>query len=116
MQGQPYYDPADYSLKVKNLDYSIKTKNVLLSSANWILKSGLENEVKKHLVFSIKDRLDQAKTMLQNSMNTNNRINENAYYKGTINTIEPQGVYITPSSMKAIVNAKGKITIIVDKL
>ena len=116
MQGVPYYDPQDMTIKVKNLDYNVKTKNVLIKSAGWLLKAGLENEIKKHLVFSLKDKLEETKQTLQKSISNNVRINENAYFKGTVNSIEPQAIYLTPFSMVATVNAKGSITIVVDKL
>ena len=116
MQGVPYYDPQDMTIKVKNLDYNIKTKNVLIKSAGWLLKAGLENEIKKHLVFSLKDKLEETKQTLQKSISNNVRINENAYFKGTVNSIDPQAIYLTPYSMVATVNAKGSITIVVDKL
>jgi hypothetical protein len=116
MQGVPYYDPQDMSIKVKDLDYNVKTKNVLIKSAGWLLKAGLQNEIKKHLVFSLKDKLEDTKQALQKSISNNTRINENAYFKGTINSIDPQAIYLTPFSMVATVNAKGSITIVVDKL
>jgi hypothetical protein len=116
MQGVPYYDQNDMTIKVNDLKYSVKTKNVLVKSANWLLKAGFENQLKKYLVFPIKDRLEESRKMVQTSLNNNSRINDNAYYKGTITSLEPQGIYLTPTSLKAIVNAKGKITIIVDKL
>jgi len=116
MQGVPYYDPQDMTIKVKNLDYSVKTKNVLIKSAGWLLKAGLENEIKKHLVYSLKDKLEDTKQALQKSISNNVRINDNAYFKGTVNAIEPQAIYLTPFSMVATVNAKGSITIVVDKL
>jgi hypothetical protein len=116
MQGVPYYDPTDMSVKVKDLDYSVKTKNVLIRSANWLLKAGLENEVKKHLVFQLKDELQETQQMLQKSMTNNTRINENAYFKGNITSIEPQSIYLTQRSIVATVNAKGTIMIVVDKL
>ena len=116
MQGVPYYDPLDMSIKVRNLDYSVKTKNVLIKSAGWLLKAGLENEIKKHLVYSLKDKLEDTKQALQKSISSNVRINDNAYFKGTVNSIDPQAIYLTPFSMVATVNAKGSITIVVDKL
>ncbi len=116
MQGVPYYDPADMTIKVKNLEYSVKTKNVLIKSANWLLKAGLENEVKKNLVFPLKDKLQETQQMIQKSINNNVRINDNAYFKGNITSIEPESIYLTPMSIVAIVNAKGTITIVVDKL
>jgi len=116
MQGVPYYDPSDMSIKVKNLDYSVKSKNVLVRSASWLLKAGFENEVNKHMVFPLKDKLQETQQMVQKSINNNVRINENAYFKGNITAIEPETIYLTPMSMVAVVNAKGTITIVVDKL
>ena len=116
MQGVPYYDPSDMSIKVKNLDYSVKSKNVLVRSAGWLLKAGFENEVNKHMVFPLKDKLQETQQMVQKSINNNVRINENAYFKGNITAIEPETIYLTPMSMVAVVNAKGTITIVVDKL
>jgi len=116
MQGVPYYDAIDMSIKVKDLQYNIKTKNVLIKSAGWLLKAGFENQLKKYLVFPVKDKLEQTRQMVQSSINNNSHINDNISFKGTITTLEPQGIYLTPTSLKAMVNAKGKITIYIDKL
>jgi LEA14-like dessication related protein len=116
MQGVPYYDPADMTIKVKDLAYSVKSKNVLVKSAEWLLKAGFENQMKKYMVFPVKDRIDQARKMVESSINNGYKINDYATLKGNLNSIEPQGIYLTPQSLKALVNAKGKISIILDKL
>jgi hypothetical protein len=116
MQGVPYYDPADMSIKVKDLKYSVKSKNVLLKSASWLLKAGFENQLNKYMVFPVKDRLEEARKMVENSINSGYKINDYATLKGNLKTLEPQGIYLTPNSLKAYVNAKGKISIILDKM
>jgi len=116
MQGVPYYDPADMSIKVKDLQYNIKSKNVLVKSAGWLLKAGFENQLKKYMIFPVKDKLEDTKKMVQNGINNNGHINDNITLKGTLNSLEPQGIYLTPNSLKAMVNAKGKINIVLEKL
>jgi hypothetical protein len=115
-EGTPYYDASDMSIRIKDFAYSLQTKNVLLKAANWMLSSGLENKIKEQLVFPMKDKLAETQKMLQDQLTKGDRIMDNVLLKGSITNLQPEGIYLTPTTMKAVVNAEGKINLYIDKL
>lgn len=115
-EGIPYYDAEHMSIRVKDFAYSLKTRNVLVKAANWMLSSGLENRISEQLVFPIKDRLAETQKVLQDNLAKGDRIMDNILLKGNITSLQPEGIYLTPSSMKAVVNAEGKLDLYIDKL
>ncbi len=116
LQGIPYYDEASQSIKVKNFDFSLKTKDILLKSASWITRIGLMQKIQEKIQFPIKDKIEDARKMVQDGLNKNGRINNSILLKGTITSLVPQGIYLTPTAIKAVVYGKGNVSVIIDKL
>jgi hypothetical protein len=115
MQGIPYYDAASQSIKIRDFDYDVRTKNALVKTAGWVAKIGFAAKIRDMLDFPLKDKMAEALKMLQDGLNANNRIGDNILLKGNISKLEPQGIYLTPTSIKAVVNAEGKVNVSLDK-
>ncbi len=116
LKGTPYFDKTTASLKVKDFDFDIKSKDALVNTAAWMAKVGFEKKIESLLQFPLKDRLDQTKKMIQDGLDKNAKVNSFVTLKGTINDIMPDAIYLTDKSIIAIVDAKGKINVVVEKL
>ena len=116
LQGLPYYDEESQTIKVKNFGFNIKTKDILLKSASWVTKIGFMQKIQEKVQFPIKEKIEEARKMVQDGLNQNGRINNSVLLKGTIGTLVPQGIYLTPTSMKAVVYGKGNVSVVIDKL
>jgi hypothetical protein len=116
LQGIPYYDAVSASIKIKDFDFYFKTRDVLLKTAGWVTKIGFKQRIQDNLQVPIKEKLEEARKMVQDGLNKNGRINDNIVIKGNISNIIPDGIYLSPNSMKAVVTGIGNISVIIDKL
>jgi hypothetical protein len=114
-EGTPYYDADNMTIRIKDFVYSLQTRNVLLKAANWMLGAGLESKIREQLVFPMKDKLAETQKMLQDQLTKGDRIMDNVVLKGNITNLQPEGIYLTPNTMKAVVNAEGRINLYIDK-
>ena len=115
LQGTPYYDDVTQAIRIKDFDYDVSTRNVLAKSAAWVAKVGFSSKIKEYLNFPVKDKIEDAKKMVQASLNNNTRLMNNVYMKGNLTSLKPGNIYITPTSLKAVVNAEGSVSISIDK-
>jgi hypothetical protein len=112
----PYYDAATGAIKVRDVDYNLETRDKLLSSASWLAKNKFRSMIEQQINFPIKSQLEDTKKQLQETLNKSGRVHESIMLKGNITDIVPDNIYLTPTAIKAIVNAKGNLTVTIDKL
>jgi len=54
LSGQPYYNPADKTISIKNFDFDLKSRDILLKSASWIIDNKkFRTNIESQLVFPI---------------------------------------------------------------
>jgi hypothetical protein len=116
MEGIPYYDAATSSVRVKDFDYNVKTKNVLLKSASWLANVGFHKKLEEMLVFPLEGQLKDMQKAVQDNLDKSIKFGSALTLKGNLAGITPEGIYLTPNSIKAVINAKGKLTAVVDKM
>lgn len=116
LKAVPYYDAATASIRVRHLDYDLETKDKLLSAASWLIKNKFVAQLQSQINFPVKAQLDQARQMLQRTLDQSGRVHESVLLQGQITEIAPDAIYLTPNSIKAVVNAKGNLTARIDKL
>ncbi|WP_461043281.1 DUF4403 family protein [Spirosoma harenae] len=115
LKGRPYYNPKDQTISLQDLQYDLDTKNVLASSASWLLKGTFARTLEKQLTIPVGSQLTDMQSLLQKQL-TNNQIAKGITINGHIDEIKPDQVYLTPSAMLAVVNARGRIDLKVDGL
>jgi len=116
LKAVPYYDAATTSIKVRDLDYDLNTKDRILQTASWLAKNKFVESIQSQINFPVKNQLDNARNLLQKTLDQSERIHESVLLKGQITEIVPDAIYLTPTSIKAVVNAKGNLTAFIDKL
>lgn len=115
LRGTPYYDAESASIKVRDVDYDLDTKDKLLSTASWLAKNKFKDMIQQQVNIPVKAELENAKKMLQASLDQQGRVHESVLLRGSIREISPDNIYLTPEGIKAVVNAKGTLTATVDK-
>ncbi|PRY10885.1 uncharacterized protein DUF4403 [Pontibacter ummariensis] len=116
LRGTPYYDPQTASIKVRDVDYDLDTKDKLLNTASWLAKNKFKDMIQEQVNIPVQAQLNEAKKMLQTTLDKQGRINESVLLRGSIKEISPDNIYLSPSGIKAVVNAKGNLTATIDKL
>ncbi|MCU0470458.1 MAG: DUF4403 family protein [Arcicella sp.] len=113
-KGVPAYDPATKSVYLNDFDYDLKTKNVLVSTANWFFQGKFAKSMQESLTFNIGGQIDEMKKQVQ--ANLNKPVSKGVTLNGNITELTPDKVYLTPNSIIAVINAKGRLDIKIDGL
>jgi hypothetical protein len=108
--GVPNYNASTKSLEVKQFDFEIKTRDILLKSATWLLNSKKFREsLEKQMVFSIATQLNDAKKSANDAINK--KWLDYLDLSGTISSIEPAGIYITPNNLNINITTEGTLKV-----
>lgn len=108
LEGTPYFDTATQEIKIKDLEFNLETKDLLLKMAKWFSGKKIEKMMQESLVLSVEDQLNTAKKMIEKQLE-NYVINEYVTIKGTLIDLKPEGIFLTPESIKVIVLAEGNV-------
>ena len=116
LRGTPYYDAATVSIKVRDVDYDLDTKDKLLNTAGWLAKNRFTDMIQQQVNIPVQSQLNDAKRLLQATLDKQGRVHESLLLRGNIRDITPENIYLTPEGIKAVVNAKGNLTATIDRL
>jgi hypothetical protein len=116
LKAVPYYDAATASIRVRNLDYDLATKDKILQTASWLAKNKFVESMESQISFPVKSQLDDTRQLLQRTLDQSGRVNDMVLLTGKITEIVPGDIFVTPTSLKAVVNAKGNLSARIEKL
>lgn len=108
LEGVPYYDSTDMTIKIRDLDYTLATRDVLLKTAKWLSDKKIQQMMADNLVFPVGDQITEAKAMIEKELK-NVEVNEYATVSGTLKDLRPQGIYLTEDAIQVIILADGKV-------
>lgn len=108
LEGIPYYDSTDMSIKIQDLDYTLATRDVLLKTAKWLSNKKIKQMMADNLVFPVGDQVAEAKIMIEKELKSV-EVNEYATVSGTLRDLHPQGIYLTKDAIQVVILADGKI-------
>jgi hypothetical protein len=114
IKGIPVYNQAKKSIVLSNTQFDIKTKNILAKAAAWVLEGRMVKMIEEEYGLPVDELLTYAKQNVEAAMNSEYR--RGVKLKGKIESVSPDSVHLTPSSIVAVVLAKGKVELKVDGL
>ncbi len=114
-KGIPFYSPSTKTILMKDFDYDLNTKNILMKSANWLIQGKLSKNLQQAFTFPIGGQIDENKKEIQNFLDKR-LVAKGITLSGKIENIEPQQVILSPTSIKSVIYANGKMNLIVDGL
>ena len=115
LKGRPYYDPATKTIALKDLQYDLETSSLLQRTASWLLKGTLARILEKQFTIPVSDQLTDIQKSMQAQLK-NNQLAKGVVLNGIINEVRPDGVYLTPTAILAVVFAKGRVDLKVEGL
>jgi hypothetical protein len=116
LRGTPYYDATSTSIKLRDVDYDLETKDMLLNTANWLAKNKFKEMIQSQVNIPVQPQLTDVRNMLQHTLNQSGRMHEAVLLRGAVNDLVLEDIYLTPTGIKALVNARGNLTATIDKL
>lgn len=102
-------------LSLKDLDFEIKTKNLLVETAEWLLKPQLIAQIKEAAVYDVTTELEYLKADLNKQIDKI-EIQKAASLKGKIETISVGEVKLSKNGVYIIVGTKGKLNAYIKKI
>lgn len=114
IKGIPVYDPNKKKIVLSDTQFDIKTKNILAKAAAWLLEGKLVKMIEDEFGIPVDELITYAKQNIETSMNTEYK--KGVKLSGKIDSVQPDKVYLTPTSIVALVTAKGKIEVKVEGL
>jgi hypothetical protein len=111
LRGTPFFDAATNSIKFKDLDYDLDTRNKMAKVANWLFKGKFLEMMSPYFNVSIADQLAEARKQIQTNI-AGNKVNDNVSIKGSLASLQPDNIYVTPEGMEAVIKASGKLEVV----
>lgn len=111
--GKPVYNKADSTIRISSFDFEVKTKNALVKSAGWLVKSGIVGSVAKRLVYPVGDKLRETQFAIQKNIAHYNLAN-GFFLSGKIDHLDVQQLYLSPGSIKAAIGIQCKMKIVLE--
>ena len=115
LRGKPYYDAATKTISLHELTFDLETRSLLQRTAGWLLKGTLARTMEKNLVFPVGPQLDELRKTLQAQL-TNNHVAKGVVLNGHLDDLRPDQVYLTATSLLAVVYAQGRVDVRVEGL
>lgn len=109
--GTPRYGPGEMMLSVTDFDYTLTTRNLLIEMAENIGGGAfphLREEVESKLVFSLEDQLTLLREKLQAAIE-NRAVGPYIRLHGTIDTITPEALHLTPEGVHIPFHLEGTL-------
>lgn len=115
MKGIPYYDANQKTVSLKNLEYDLSTQNFLIKTANWLLQGTFAKQLEKQFVFPIAPQIEEAQNSIKQQLNYR-KVAKGIEFRGQLDALEPDQIYLTQSAIIALIVAKGKINVRIEGL
>ncbi len=110
LTGVPVFEQETQTVKIKDIDYDMQTKNKLLKTADWLMHGTFVKMIEPSLTMPIGDKLEESRKMIQSQL-TNNHLTKNILLNGTLQNLSIENIFLTPESIKVLVNLKGSLAV-----
>jgi hypothetical protein len=110
LAGKPSYNPATQVVEINTLDFTLDTKNKLIKTASWLAHGTLAKRMEEAFKVPVGNQLTEARKMIQTKLK-NNQVAKGILLNGKLEELTPSDVIITPTSIVAVVLAKGKVDV-----
>jgi Domain of unknown function (DUF4403) len=108
--GRVQYDRENSTVSIEDLEFDITTRNALHSAAGWLFHGIILDKVKPFLTFPLRERLLETQLLVQ-KMLSHKEIAKNLFVTGDIDSLALGGVTLTDNAIRAVVLARGKLSI-----
>jgi hypothetical protein len=114
LTGKPDYDAFSNKIVIRDLDYTLDTKNFLVKSGGWLLRSTIKNRIQDNLNFLLTYNLGEMKNMLQSELNTY-KLAPGLRMQGLMQDLKIGSIVLTKEGIAVNVQLEGNLKISVAK-
>lgn len=113
--GKPVYNFRKNAIEIESLDYELSSRNFLLKSAGWLLKSTMKNKIEDNMNFLLDYNLQEMKAQFQQQLEEY-KISEDVTLKGELSEVSVQNAYLAPESIVVSLAMSGRLNVYVKGL
>lgn len=115
LSGIPRFDSLNNSLHFDNFDYDLQSEEYLLSTADWMLKSTVKEEIQKLLILPLDNYVKQLPDIIQTAL-SKGKTGKAALFDLKDFQLSPRFIQIDKDHVRVYVKATGKVGIEIIKL
>jgi hypothetical protein len=108
LKGRPFYNSARNAIEVEGLDFTLETRNFLLKSGAWLLKSTLRKRLQESLDFYLRYNLEESRKALEKQLNEYG-LAGGFRLQARVDQLEVGNVALQADGFIVEINLKGKI-------
>lgn len=112
LQGKPEYNTNRNSIDIKDLKFTLESRNFLLRSAAWLLKSTMRKQIQENMDFLLDYNLKEIQTQMQEQLQ-NYPLTEQIFLNGNLDELNIQNAYLAPDAIKVEIALKGRLDVLV---
>jgi hypothetical protein len=114
LTGKPEYDAFTNRISIRQLDYTLDTKNFLVKSGGWLLRTTIKNRIQDNLNFLLSYNLSEMKNMLQSELNMY-KLAPGLRMEGLMKDLRIGSIVLTKEGIQVGVQLEGNLKIMVAK-
>ncbi|ADY52731.1 hypothetical protein Pedsa_2179 [Pseudopedobacter saltans DSM 12145] len=108
--GVPVYDAVKKEVILDQVDFILDSKSKLLRTADWLAHGMIVKKIAENCRFSIANQLSDGEKAMKGYLN-NYQPAKGIIVNGTLGTLSPDKIILTPNAIVAMVTANGKVNI-----
>ena len=110
LTGEPFYSKLRNKVDIKDLKFTLNTKNFLLKSAAWLLKSNLRKKIRENVNFYVDYNLEEIRKMTQQQLERY-EITSGIVLKGNLDDLSITDAYLTPKGIRVKLGLNGQVNV-----
>jgi hypothetical protein len=110
LTGTPYFNPADTTLRIKDLKIDLKTRNLWMKSAKWLFNGKVERSITAAFAIPFNTNMRELESNLTDFMN-HRKLGYGFELNGKLTRTTVTDLMLTPESVKANLVISGKLAI-----
>lgn len=114
LKGKPVIDTATGQLSIQELDYDISTRNILVSTADWLLNKKITRRLNEAARFELNTYLAQLQNAMNNGLNRN--LGRGITTNGQVNRLTVTEILPQPGYLFVRMFAAGQMNVLVNEL
>ena len=112
LTGKPVFNSKKNNIQIKDLKYTLDTKNFLVKSAGWLLKSTIKNQIQDNLDFLLQYNMEEIEKQIQQQL-SDYKINDGVTLSGQLKGINITNAYLLPQGMRIYLSLNGQLGVTV---
>ena len=110
MQGRPSYNVRKNTIEIKNLKFTQETRNFLMKSAIWLLRSPIKKNMVETMNFYLDYNLEEIQKQMREQL-ANYELAKGVILNGDLKELNIRNAYLSPDGIKVDLALSGNVLV-----